>query len=478
KEKPVEPARAALIRREIFERKYVPSKKPKAYFVDASKSYVAIGRTDETYTIHRLSELLASVWKEDLTTIRLVEPDGRIVASSHSDEVGESIIGEISRSQFASIASFKSKFGGFEGFGRGGTKQLISFSVLAEQGLLLVATTPLAAISRATMVFIAQSVGSLFALLGLAALASMYLSNSLVTSFRKLSAVMDAIQKGDFTVRAKIESRDEIGALAGHLNKTAEQLASLVDTKMQSARFEEDLKTAKTVQETLFPPSLSRTPHGTVIGHYQPANEVSGDWWYTFVSGEKLYVIVADVTGHGIAAALLTSAAKAAVTMLQERENLGPARLLTDLNRVLYATSGGKRQMTMFVGMYEADTMRLTYASASHEFPFVLSNSGEDDTLLDSVGKRLGESPDSTYTEAAVIFPPASTLIVFTDGIYELENEKNRKLSDRALLKMVRESRASSSSAEGMMNNLKAGLSQYHKQTGLPDDLTLLLFQN
>jgi serine phosphatase RsbU (regulator of sigma subunit) len=466
---PVIAARAARVAQLIG--KATPGDK---FLIDKDESYV-IERGGSLFSVYGFSRGLEDVWPKDVTTIRMIDRTGRVLASSKRSDVGQSLKSMISASSFEALAKVGLKRGSIEEQGRDG--KLVSFSSVRSSDLLVVATTPKMSILRASESFLAQAVGSFFALLGLAALASIYFSNALGARFRDLTKVMEAVRKGDFSVRAPTTARDEIAALADHLNQTTDQLRNLFDSKALAARLDAELKTAKIVQDSLFPPAVNRMPKATVIGEYQPASEVSGDWWHTFNVDEKTFVLVADVTGHGIAAALLTSAAKAAVSMLQDDVALTPARLLTQLNRVILMTSNGHKQMTMFAACLETRAGRMSYSNASHECPYMILPSGEIEPLLADSGRRLGESLESTYTDQSILFEDGAILTMFTDGIFELRNDKDRQLSERSFVKMLKSAKDSSSSLDGVMTNLKSLMERFHAQPQLLDDITLVLFQ-
>jgi serine phosphatase RsbU (regulator of sigma subunit) len=434
-----------------------------------------IERSDNLIAAYGFSASLEDNLPKDVTVMRLVDQKSIIVASTAPKEIGKSLETVFPPRDLKSLRDAASSRGSFESAGRDG--QLISFTNVRASKLMLLASTPTFSILKASRTFLAQGIGSLFALLGLAALASIYFSNSLGSRFKGLIKVMDAVQLGDFTARAPIGSRDEIGALAVHLNRTAEQLGSLLDSKARAARFDEELKTARIVQDSLFPPAINRFDNATVIGEYQPASEVSGDWWYTFQVGEKIFVLVADVTGHGIAAALMTSAAKACATMVQSRPELTPSQLLKEMNHVLLKTSRGEKQMTMFVLAYDPTNGEVVFSNASHELPYVVDSDGSVEPLMARSGRRLGESLESDYVDEVAQIQEASTIVLFTDGIYDLRNEKDRPLSERNFAKILKSVKSTSTSPETFISTLTARLAGYHVKPQLIDDITLVIFQ-
>ncbi len=110
-----------------------------------------------------------------------------------------------------------------------------------------------------------------------------------------------------------------------NFNIMAAEVSRLLDQTAEKARMESELQTAKTVQETLFPETRAKIGPLAIAGYYEPASECGGDWWHYCQIGNKIFLWIGDATGHGAPAALITSAAKSASTII-ERLNISPPR--------------------------------------------------------------------------------------------------------------------------------------------------------
>lgn len=266
---------------------------------------------------------------------------------------------------------------------------------------------------------------------------------------KALAVRADQIANGDLTTRVDVTTADEIGLLAGNFNHMADQLQVLLAEEAKKRDLERDLELARTIQETLVP-SGEVLHHGPVrvVGHFQPATQCGGDWWTVHdLPGDKVLIVIGDVTGHGVPAAMITAAAKAAcdVGRALEGPRLTPARLLELMNRAIFESARRKFVMTCFACTVDVKTRVITYANAGHNFPYLyrapsLLKEGEPEfTVLMSRGNRLGDIPESTFTESTQPLRPGDRLLFFTDGLIECESPAGEEFGEKRLRLALRQ---------------------------------------
>ncbi len=187
--------------------------------------------------------------------------------------------------------------------------------------------------------------------------------------------------------------------------------------------FEREHHIADMLQQALIPPQIPREIGGFRIGvRYQPAlreAEVGGDFYDVFDLGDcKLAVLIGDVVGKGLAAAMRVAAARHAIrsyAFIDPR----PSHVLTLANEALCKDSADASGMlTAFFAVIDTATGRVAYTSAGHEPPLVCRASGTIEELW-FAGMPLGVDGSSTYTEAGTTLTPGDTLVIVTDGITE-----------------------------------------------------------
>jgi sigma-B regulation protein RsbU (phosphoserine phosphatase) len=206
---------------------------------------------------------------------------------------------------------------------------------------------------------------------------------------------------------------------------------SLEDQESLSS-IRQELDTARRIQEATLPQATPSIAGLDVAARYVPAASVAGDF-YDFLPGEgrRLGVFVADVSGHGVPAALVASMLKVAVAAGEEHA-ASPARLLSGINQIFHGKLRGQFITACYVFL-DLDAGRLTYASAGHPPPLLWR--GATGTIEELVhgGLVMGRLKRAAYTETAVPFGPGDRLLLFTDGIPEAANPRGEQLGEERL---------------------------------------------
>jgi phosphoserine phosphatase RsbU/P len=309
-----------------------------------------------------------------------------------------------------------------------------------------------------------------------------FASSTLTKALRSLADATSLIMDGDFSVRVDVKNQDEIGLLATSFNKMTEEVSRLLDKTAENARMEAELQTAQTVQDTLFPKNEAHLGPINIYGNSVPASECGGDWWHYSHINNKVYIWIGDATGHGVPAALLTSAARAVASVIEGIDNMSPAKALSMLNKAIYSTSKGEMMMTFFVACIDLDHKTLTYCNASHDPPFFLSKAitgapkrKDYFPLMDVNNPRLGENPDSKYNDYEMKFEMGDKVVMYTDGIVDVKNPQGELFGERKFLKSL--STINSLGVNETVKNVFAQLKEYRIETPLDDDVTLVLVE-
>lgn len=306
------------------------------------------------------------------------------------------------------------------------------------------------------------------------------------TITRALSALFVATQKvaeGHFDIQVDVKSNDEVGALAENFNRMAVEVARLLDQTAEKARMESELQTAKTVQETLFPETRNRLAGLEIAGFYEPASECGGDWWHYCVSGGKIYLWIGDATGHGAPAALITSAAKSASTII-ESMNVTPSIALSLMNKAICEVSRGRIMMTFFLACFDPKTNIMTYSNASHEAPFLIRK-GEgalkkkDLVPMNEVNSpRLGQSKDTVYQETSIQLQKDDLVFFYTDGVADIKSPANEHWGEREFIKSLVAVHKDFPSAADAVTRFSEIFQAFRQGSQLPDDVTFFIVKN
>jgi sigma-B regulation protein RsbU (phosphoserine phosphatase) len=361
-----------------------------------------------------------------------------------------------------------------------GKEFLGSFAQLNHANLFVVSFVDKQEALNAVVVLVRKSAIFFLMLLCVTTIVALIGSGSITKAITKLVEATKKVAEGEFDIKVEVKSRDEVGSLADSFNAMAAEVSRLMLETAEKARMEGELKTAQTVQETLFPEANHDFKDFRVSGHYEPASECGGDWWHYCKVENKVYLWIGDATGHGAPAALITSAAKSAATII-ERLNVEPAHALRLMNRAIYDVSKGKIMMTFFLASYDSVTKKLLYSNASHEAPFLIKKT-EGKLLkknlipLNEVNNpRLGQAIDTEYEQTEIQLDEGDRILFYTDGIPDINNQKNEAWGERNFLKSILKNSTDFPPILDTMQGMVKDFSEFRQGTSLIDDITFFM---
>ncbi|HXU08764.1 MAG TPA: GAF domain-containing SpoIIE family protein phosphatase [Blastocatellia bacterium] len=240
---------------------------------------------------------------------------------------------------------------------------------------------------------------------------------------------------------------------------------------MRQRRVESELELARKVVEGLMPRSFPLIEGFDIYGTTIPFREVGGDY-LDFIDSisERLPVLVADVSGKGLAAALImvTFRAYFRATVINE---LAMRVVMGRVNRLVHDTTDGERFITAFYGLLDPENKRLLYINAGHNPPFLLHRDGTS-KLLDQGGLPLGVFDTSRYSESVVDLSSGDVLVMYTDGVVEARNERDEEFGLERLKEVV--SASAERRAHEIVHAITTAVDEYSSEVGGPeDDLTV-----
>jgi sigma-B regulation protein RsbU (phosphoserine phosphatase) len=320
-------------------------------------------------------------------------------------------------------------------------------------------------------------VSVLFLLVEIASLAAgVQLTRTITGAVHELYEGTQRVKEGDFSYRVPVKGSDQLGELTASFNTMTENLGRLIVIAKEKERLESELEIAREVQAQLFPKDVPSAKTLEIKGFCQPARTVSGDY-YDFVSVPTgLAFAIGDVAGKGISAALLMASIQSAMrTQLSAVSGNGrppsAARLVSILNRQLYATTSPEKYATFYFALYDEAAHSLTYTNAGHLSPLLLR--GSDVQSLDSTGTVVGAFPTATYEERTVLLEPGDLVVAYTDGIVEPENEYGEMFGEEQLKELlIRYEKADSS--EIIARTMEA-VREWTHASEPPDDMTMVV---
>jgi sigma-B regulation protein RsbU (phosphoserine phosphatase) len=264
---------------------------------------------------------------------------------------------------------------------------------------------------------------------------------------------------------------------AGQLGFVIEN-GRLIERMVASERLRRELALAATVQQRLFPAQPPVASHLELAGCCQPARGVGGDY-YDFVALERdqIGIVVADVAGKGISAALVMSNVQAALRSQAAAHRRLPgtegsaAETVADINRLLCGITDGATYVTFFYALVDPEGRRLTYVNGGHNAPVVANADGETRTLH-ATGLPLGILPDATYEEETVSLRSGDLLLDYTDGVTESQDGEGEEFGEDRLHALV--AALAGASADDARQAVVEAVQSWSAGTPPHDDLTVV----
>jgi phosphoserine phosphatase RsbU/P len=241
-----------------------------------------------------------------------------------------------------------------------------------------------------------------------------------------------------------------------------------------------DLEIAREIQTWLVPSLPPVIPGAEVAFWTRPQNSVAGDYYDAFfplndgAAGGKLMLVMADVAGKSVPAALLMATLQASLRTIAS-EGIPLVQLAERLNHYACAHSlGGQRFTTAVVAEYDPTTRHLEYINAGHNFPVLRRTNGGIDRL-ESSSLPLGITTDASFLSASVDLQPGDTLVLFTDGVVEAFNSAGEEFSDPRWINVIRA--LPKVSAQESLQQLLRSVEDFVGVTRQSDDITCLVLQ-
>ena len=252
--------------------------------------------------------------------------------------------------------------------------------------------------------------------------------------------------------------------------------ARLAEREVEQEKIRRDLALAGEVQRRLLPPEPPKSRASTLAAFTLPARTVGGDYYdFLDLGAGRIGVAVADVSGKGIAAALVMSVVQASLRVISTEPSLSPAPLAARMNAFLHQATGANKYATFFYAAVEEGGRQLHYVNAGHNPPFLARRTGDgiEITELTVGGTVLGLFPGMEYDEATVPLRPGDVLVAFTDGVPEALNDRGEEFGEERVKALLRS--LAGAAAADICATLGDAMRQWIGTAEQYDDLTVVV---
>ncbi|HQZ18418.1 MAG TPA: SpoIIE family protein phosphatase, partial [Vicinamibacteria bacterium] len=322
------------------------------------------------------------------------------------------------------------------------------------------------------------AVAVLFAFVYLLALAfGAALVRSITGAVHALSVGTTKLQRGDFSHRIIVRSKDQLGDLAQSFNSMSQGIEDLLEQQGEKERMEEDLRVARNIQMSLLPQEYVEIEGLKIAAVCLPANEMGGDYYDLLpLSNHRLGVLIADVSGKGTSAALYMAELKGLILSLS-RNHGSPKDLLIELNEILAPNLDRRSFVTMTYAIVDSQKRTLRVARAGHN-PLIHFDGRTGQTrLLSPPGLALGfDSGDrfkAIIQEVELPLVHGDTFLFFTDGISEAMNGASELFGESRLADILKH--ASELSSDDLKERILHEVRAFAAGESPHDDMTLVI---
>ncbi|MCK7515732.1 MAG: SpoIIE family protein phosphatase [Desulfobacterales bacterium] len=318
-----------------------------------------------------------------------------------------------------------------------------------------------------------QGIVLTFLVVGLAAalfFVSLLFSRRITRQAHRLTDGIVRLAQGDFEARVQLAARDELGEVGAAFNTLASRMKDY--TAYQTA-----LSLAREIQQNLLPQSSPQLEGIEMAGGTAYCDETGGDYFDYLTDShserDQLGVVVGDVAGHGISAALIMASVRALLHQ-QVQEHSSFATILSSINRQLYRdTRDSGMFMTLFCAWIDACGRTIRWVRAGHDPALTYDPRTRSFGELNGAGVALGVLENVAFTEHTATLVPGQILLFMTDGLWEARNSSGQVFGKERLRELVRQN--ASASAREIRETILSAVEEFCRPLKPEDDITLVV---
>ncbi|MBP5596507.1 MAG: SpoIIE family protein phosphatase [Pseudobutyrivibrio sp.] len=253
-------------------------------------------------------------------------------------------------------------------------------------------------------------------------LIALLVNQIVVNNIRLINASLSKITNGDLNEVVTVRSSSEFASLSDDINQTVFTLKGYIAAAEK--RIERELILARTIQESTLPKifNFPGEKKFDLFAYMKTAKEVGGDFYdFFFVDRDKLALVIADVSGKGIPAALFMMRSKTAIRSLAE-SGASPEEIIFRANNTLCEGNDAEMFVTVWIGIIDLKTGVMKCANAGHEYPLIQRHGGDFDVIKDKHSLAIAAMPNTKAKEYEIVLEPGDRIFVYTDGVPEAVN--------------------------------------------------------
>ena len=321
-------------------------------------------------------------------------------------------------------------------------------------------------------------------LLTLAFISALTVAGRIVKPIETMTRRIDELSEGDlqFKMEDAYRTKDEIELLAeafAELSaKTVQYIGQITTITAEKERIGAELELATRIQANMLPnlfPAFPQRSDFDIYASMTPAKEVGGDFYdFMLLDDDHLAVVIADVSGKGVPAALFMMMAMILIdnTTRMEGPEASPGEVLTRVNNTICANNEEEMFVTVWLGILDLKTGKVKATNAGHEYPIIKKADGKFELLKDKHGMVVGAMEGLRYKDYEFKLEEGGTLFLYTDGVAEATNAENKLFGTERTIEALNE--IPEESPEKLLKKVKENVDIFVGEAPQFDDLTMI----
>ncbi len=313
---------------------------------------------------------------------------------------------------------------------------------------------------------------------------ALLIASRIVKPVEHMTRRINALRGGDtlFEMEDAYRTNDEIEILAESFaslsKKTADYIEQITTITAEKERIGTELALATRIQADMLPntyPAFPDRPEFDIYASMDPAKEVGGDFYDFFlVDSDHLCMVMADVSGKGVPAALFMMASRI-ILASYAKQGMSPAEIMRSTNETICQNNREEMFVTVWLGILEISTGKIRAANAGHEYPVLMQPGGKCELYKDKHGFVLGGMDGVKYKEYEFTLQPGARLFLYTDGVPEATNAENELFGTDRMLDALNEDMQAD--PQKVLQQVRRAVDAFVGEAEQFDDLTMLCLE-
>lgn len=305
------------------------------------------------------------------------------------------------------------------------------------------------------------------------------LKTIMVSAYGDMKNIRTAMNRGSYDFVTKPIDFEDLELTLNKALKEVETLKSAVQTREELNTMHQELNVASEIQQSILTKNFEIVPKNSpyeIFAEMKPAKEIGGDFYDFFkIDKNRLGVVIGDVSGKGMPAALFMAVSRTLVRATALRGN-SPNECLSQVNYLLSQDNPTSMFVTLFYGVLNLTTGEMEYCNGGHNPPCLIKENGEVEFLIQNKNSALGVIEDMQYTSHLTSLAKGYSLVLYTDGITEAINNKKIEFSDESLKSYLEN--CSALSPEEIIKGLLKEVGNFVMDEPQSDDITTLVLKH